>query len=78
MRVKSLSILFKELFPKQFVAEYYQTQDSCEDLKLKNPLTALFQENSRIKASEVMEQLKAFEKEYGGGPLVKIYSSIQK
>ncbi|HEM6966964.1 TPA: hypothetical protein U2K02_000703 [Legionella pneumophila] len=68
MRVKSLSILFKELFPKQFVAEYYQTQDSCEDLKLKNPLTALFQENSRIKASEVMEQLKAFEKEYGGGP----------
>lgn len=66
MRVKSLSSLFKELFPKQFVAEYYQTQDSCEDLKLKNPLTALFQENSRIKAAEVMEQLNAFEKEYGG------------
>ncbi|KTD83122.1 hypothetical protein [Legionella waltersii] len=68
MRVKSLSSLFKELFPKQFVAEYYQTQDSCEDLKLKNPLTALFQDNSRIKAAEVMEQLNAFEKEYGGSP----------
>ncbi|HCM0194516.1 TPA: hypothetical protein ACF9EL_003109 [Legionella pneumophila] len=63
--VCSLSSLFKQVFPNDFVAEYYQKQDSCGDLVLKNPLTGLLQENALLKPAEVMEKLKAFEKEYG-------------
>ncbi|HFD2307881.1 TPA: hypothetical protein ACF2PZ_002960, partial [Legionella pneumophila] len=63
--VCSLSSLFKQVFPNDFVAEYYQKQDSCGDLILKNPLTGLLQENALLKPAEVMEKLKAFEKEYG-------------
>lgn len=66
MGVESLSSLFKGLFPKDFVAEYYQKHDSCEDLKIKNPLTALFKGNSFLSPAEVKEKLTTFEKEYGG------------
>ncbi|HIF0226446.1 TPA: hypothetical protein ACXYKD_003402 [Legionella anisa] len=64
--LKSLSSVFKEFFPKDFVAGYYQQHDSCEDLKIKNPLAVLFKENNRLKSAEIMEKLTALEKEYGG------------
>lgn len=48
------------------MAGYYQQHDSCEDLKIKNPLAVLFKENNRLKSAEIMEKLTALEKEYGG------------
>ncbi len=70
---KSLLSLFKELFPKDFVAKYYQKQDSCEDLKIKNPLIDLFKDNNRLNFVEVMKKLEAFEKEYGGGADLNLF-----
>nr|WP_238144061.1 hypothetical protein [Legionella pneumophila] len=77
MGVESLSSLFKGLFPKDFVAEYYQKHDSYEDLKIKNPLTTLFEENSHLKPAEVMEKLNVFEKEYGGSAELNLFITPQ-
>ncbi|HIC7360013.1 TPA: hypothetical protein ACW59Z_003380, partial [Legionella pneumophila] len=55
------------------MAEYYQKQDSCEDLKIKNPLIDLFKDNNRLNFVEVMKKLEAFEKEYGGGADLNLF-----